>query len=53
VLLADLDARGKDSLLARRIVSANTADTNLASEDVQAADTASARIISGDAESAS
>ena len=30
VLLADLDARGKDSLLARRIASSNSADSNSA-----------------------
>ena len=29
VLLADLDARGKDSLLARRIASSNCADSNM------------------------
>ncbi|HJY96029.1 MAG TPA: hypothetical protein VJ371_13815 [Streptosporangiaceae bacterium] len=44
VLLADLDARGKDSLLARRIVTANQA-ANTASE-------ASAAAASGTAEEA-
>ena len=44
VLLADLDARGKDSLLARRIVTANQA-ANTASE-------ASAAVASGTAEEA-
>jgi hypothetical protein len=33
VLLADLDARGKDSLLARRIASENIASENRASEN--------------------
>jgi hypothetical protein len=33
VLLADLDARGKDSLLARRIASKNRASENRASEN--------------------
>ena len=33
VLLADLDARGKDSLLARRIASANRADRDAAAGD--------------------
>jgi len=33
VLLADLDARGQDSLLARRIASANSASANSASAD--------------------
>ena len=34
VLLADLDARGKDSLLARRIASSNSADSNSADSTV-------------------
>jgi hypothetical protein len=33
VLLADLDARGKDSLLARRIASANSAGSNSTSDN--------------------
>jgi hypothetical protein len=42
VLLADLDARGKESLLARRIVSANKAD---ASADVPPGDSGTARSV--------
>ncbi len=42
VLLADLDARGEDSLLARRIASANRAD---ASEDMPPGDSGSARSV--------
>jgi hypothetical protein len=43
VLLADLDARGKDSLLARRIANANraSADMPTASESMDSAETAS------------
>jgi hypothetical protein len=37
VLLADLDARGKDSLLARRIASANIASANIANGDAPSA----------------
>jgi len=46
VLLADLDARGKDSLLARRMASANKAGADMAttdrtSESIDSAETAS------------
>jgi hypothetical protein len=43
VLLADLDARGQDSLLARRVSSPNVASANVASTSV-----ASAKIARGD-----
>jgi len=39
VLLADLDARGQDSLLARRIVSTNRAEAESASASATASDT--------------
>jgi len=42
VLLADLDARGQDSLLARRIASANSASANSASANSASANSASA-----------
>jgi hypothetical protein len=42
VLLADLDAQGKDSLLARRIASANIASANIADGN-----TASGKVASG------
>jgi hypothetical protein len=48
VLLADLDARGQDSLLARRIVT-----TNRAGGDMPAPPGASGNIVNGNAESAS
>ena len=48
VLLADLDARGQDSLLARRIVTTNRAGGN-----VPAPPGASGNIVNGNAESAS
>ena len=41
VLLADLDARGKDSLLARRIASSNCADSNIASSNIASSNSAS------------
>jgi len=41
VLLADLDARGNDSLLARRIASANIADGNTVSGDTPGGNTVS------------
>jgi len=40
VLLADLDARGKESLLARRIASENRAAENLAAQNLAAGNTA-------------
>jgi len=48
VLLADLDACGQDSLLARRIATANQA-----SADVPGAPDADGNLVSGNAESAS
>ncbi len=50
VLLADLDARGKDSLLARRIASSSSADSNGA--DSNGADPNSASTNSADSNSA-
>ena len=47
VLLADLDARGQDSLLARRIVTANQA-----SDDMPAVPGGGRNIVNGNAESA-
>jgi len=41
VLLADLDARGKDSLLARRIASSNSASSNSASSNSASSNSAS------------
>jgi hypothetical protein len=38
VLLADLDARGKDSLLARRVSSPNVASANVASATIASRD---------------
>ena len=53
VLLADLDARGKDSLLARRIVSANIADASSANGDTSSPNRVSGQLIGENAESAS
>jgi hypothetical protein len=56
VLLADLDARGKDSLLARRIAniaSANIASANIASANIASANHVDRKFMDGNAGSAS
>ena len=53
VLLADLDARGKDSLLARRIVSATIAGASSANGDTPSANRVSGQLIGENAGSAS
>jgi hypothetical protein len=53
VLLADLDARGKDSLLARRIVNATLASATIANGEAPNANGVSANHIGENAESAS
>jgi hypothetical protein len=51
VLLADLDARGKDSLLARRIASANIASANIANGDAPSASRLGTNHVGGTVES--
>jgi hypothetical protein len=47
VLLADLDARGNDSLLARRIAGANIASANIADGNTVSGDTPGGNTVSG------
>ena len=51
VLLADLDARGKDSLLARRIASSNSASSNSASSNSASSNSASSNSASSNSAS--